>query len=251
VSTTLYHGEPNGPSFTVLTALFEVGVRAELVRIDLAAGDRHSLEAAKEAEVAMSVEGEGPVLVADGVAMADSVFIACYLDDVGDGGKLRPSGAYERWAMMTWCRQMIERTAPAAAYLGCRAHPPKANPKNLSKIISADLRARWEDIAAGRFAADKVADSEAKITQAVRKVEAQLDGREWLMGLFSIADLESYAWLAGMVELVPGAYADAPRTRAWLERVKRRPAVAKALALASRGDPVKYWAPGHEINRWG
>jgi GST-like protein len=146
---------------------------------------------------------------------------------------------------------MIERTAPAAAFLGCRAYPPKAAPQQLAKIVSTDLRARWEQILAGKFADEQLIDSEAKVTQAVRKCESQLDGREWLMGAFSIADLESYAWLAGMAAVVPAAFASAPRTDAWLERVKRRAAVAKALALTSTGNPVRCWAPGPEINRWG
>ncbi len=59
-----------------------------------------------------------------------------------------------------------------------------------------------------------------KIAQAVNKIEAQLEGREWLMGEFSIADLESYAWLAGMVELVPSAFAERPRTADWMHRIR-------------------------------
>jgi GSH-dependent disulfide-bond oxidoreductase len=251
MSMTLYHGEPNGPSLTVLAALFEKQLEAKRVHVQLAAGERHELEVAQRPEVAMSVEGEGPVLVVDGEAMADSVFMACYLDDVGAGPALRPAEPYARWETMTWCRQMIERTAPAAAYLGCRAYPPKASPQRLAKIGSSDLRARWEEIGAGRFAGDKLADSEAKITQAVRKIEAQLERRDWLMGEFTIADLESYAWLAGMVALVPTAFAGASRTIDWLQRVKQRAAVTRALSLAVTDDPLICWAPGPEINRWG
>lgn len=251
MNMTLYHGEPNGPSLTVLAALFEKRLEAKRVLIQLAAGERHELKFAQRPEVAMSVEGEGPVLVVDGEAMADSVFIACYLDDVGTGPALRPAAPYARWETMTWCRQMIERTAPAAAYLGCRAHPPKAKSSRLAKIGSADLRARWEEITAGRFADDKLADSVAKVTQATQKIEAQLERRDWLMGEFTIADLESYAWLAGMVAVVPAVFSGASRTLAWLERVKRRSAVAQALSLASKGDPLTCWAPGPEINRWG
>jgi GST-like protein len=251
MTMTLYHGEPNGPSFTVLAALFEKALDAQRVLIQLAAGERHELDVAQQPEVAMSVEGEGPVLVVDGEAMADSVFIACYLDDVGRGVALRPADPYARWQTMAWCRQMIERTAPAAAYLGCHAHPPRATAARLAKIGSADLRARWEEIGAGRFADDKLADSRSKVTQAVGKIETQLAGREWLMGEFTIADLESYAWLAGMVALVPAAFAGATRTVGWLERVRGRAAVARALSLASPGDPSKCWAPGPEINRWG
>jgi GSH-dependent disulfide-bond oxidoreductase len=248
---TVYHGEPNGPSFTVLAALFETGIDAALVHIDLAKGRRHTLACAQQPEVAMSVEGEGPVVVVDGEGMTDSVFIACYLDDLGKGRSLRPSDPYTRWEMMTWCRQLIERTAPAAAYLGLSAHPPTGDAATLAKIGSVDLRARWQDAAAGVNAEDRLADSRMKIAQAVNKIEARLDGREWLMGAFSIADLESYAWLAGMVELVPSAFAERPRTADWMRRVRVRPAVAKALSLARESAPAACWAPGPEINRWG
>jgi GST-like protein len=251
MSMTLYHGEPNGPSFTVLAALFEKGLQADLVPIDLAAGARHGLPCSQQPEVAMSVEGEGPVLLVDGEGMADSVFIACYLDDVGSGAPLRPSDSYGRWETMAWCRQLIERTAPAAAFLGCRAHPPKVNPRMLPNMGSADLRLRWETIGAGVFADDQVADSRRNITSTVEKIEAKLDGRDWLMGQFTIADLESYAWLAGMVDLVPEAFAGKVRTAAWLQRVKERSAVGEALSLATVADPTAYWAPGPEINRWG
>jgi len=251
MSMTLYHGEPNGPSFTVLAALFEKGLDASLVHIDLARGRRHEIPCSLQPEVAMSVEGEGPVLVVDGEGMTDSVFIACYLDDVGPGAALRPADAYARWETMTWCRQLIERTAPAAAYLGCHAHPPEPEPAMLSRIGSVDLRLRWDEAAAGLWADDKLGDSRMKITQAVDKIEARLDGREWLMGEFSIADLESYAWLAGMVDLVPGAFAGKPRTASWLTRVAARPAVRRALSLGRGPAAVNGWAPGPEINRWG
>lgn len=247
---TIYHGEPNGPSFTVLAALFETGLDAALVHIDLAKGQRHSLACAQQPEVAMSVEGEGPVVVVDEEGMTDSVFIACYFDDIGKA-RLRPADPFARWEMMTWCRQLIERTAPAAAYLGLNAHPPRGDAPMLAKIGSVDLRARWQDAAAGLNAEDRLADSKTKIAQTVNRIEARLDGREWLMGEFSIADLESYAWLAGMVELVPFAFADSPRTAAWMRRVRTRPAVAKALSLAREPVPSACWAPGPEINRWG
>jgi GST-like protein len=251
MTTTLYHGEPNGPSLTVLVALFEKAVPAKLVHIDLAAGERHTLPYARQAEVAMSVEGEGPVLVVDGEGMADSVFVACYLDDVGQGPALRPADPFARWETMTWCRQMIERTAPAAAYLGCWAHPPRGNPAMLSAIASADLRARWDDAVARRFADDRLADCRTKIAQAAEKVEGRLDGRPWLMGDFTIADIESYAWLAGMTDVAPAAFSGKPRTTAWLERIRERPSVAKALSLAKTADARTSWAPGPEINRWG
>src|SRR2546430_6069108 len=51
---------------------------------------------------------------------------------------------------------------------------------------------------------------------------SRLDALPWLMGTFSIADIESFSWLAGMVPLVPGAFAGRPRTTQRLERVRMR-----------------------------
>jgi GSH-dependent disulfide-bond oxidoreductase len=96
-----------------------------------------------------------------------------------------------------------------------------------------------------------VADSLIKVTQAVEKCETRLEGRDWLMGEFSLADLETYAWLAGMVELVPLAFERAPLTAAWLTRVESRPSVQRALSIATVADARQSWAPGPEINRWG
>src|SRR5205085_8975430 len=234
---TLYHGEPNGPSLTVLATLFAKEVQAELVRIDLESGQRHTLPCAQEPLVAMSVEGEGAVLVVAGEAMTDSVFIACYLDDVGPGAALRPADPYGRWETMHWCRQMTERTAPAAAYLGCWAHPPQADAALLERIGSVDLRARWLQIGAGTFSAEHLTDSRSKIHQATEKIEARPDGRQWLMGRCSIADIGTYAWLAGMVRLLPAAFASKPRTAAWPGPARTSPAVAPALAPAAAGAP--------------
>lgn len=259
MSLTLYHGEPNGPSLTVLAALFETGNIAELKPINLARGDRHGAGVLRSILVDMSVEGEGPVLVADGEPMADSVFIACFLDDIGAGARLQPKDPYRRWEMMSWCRWVIERAAPAAAFLGTKAHlhkplaamDQKSFDQLISAIASADLAERWRDIRAGVFPEEKRADSEAKIKAAVEKVEERLEGRAWLIDDFTIADLETYAWLSGMESVVPAAFAGKPRTAAWLARVAARPSVAKALSLAKTADPRTAWAPGPEINRWG
>jgi len=249
MSTTLYHGEPNGPSLTVLAALFEKNVDAALEPIDLRAGERHSDKVPHAMEVDQSIEGEGPVLVVDGTAMTDGVFLACYLDEVGSGPALRPVDPYARWQMMAWCRHIIERLAPAASYLGLQASPPGRVPEG---IVSIDLAGRWRDAAEGRFDQAKLGDSRTKIGQAVDKVEAQLaDGRQWLMGDFSVADLETYAWLAGMQPLVPEAFKGRALTREWLGRVKTRPSVVRARSLASVSAPERVWAPGPEINRWG
>ena len=256
MSLTLYHGEPNGPSLTVLATIFETGAEAKLVAVDLGAGDRHA-RGGLSREVEMSIEGEGPVLVVDGETMADSVFLAQYLDDAAGGG-LQPEDPFARWEMEMWCRFIIERVAPAASLLGNRAHEtPKLQAMSdaefealVGRIASADLAERWRRIRAGDFPEAQLEDSRAKVRLAVERLEKRIDG-DWILGAFTIADLESYAWLAGMVGLVPEAFEDAPKTRAWLDRMKGRESIRKALATSRTEDPLQAFAPGPEINRWG
>jgi GSH-dependent disulfide-bond oxidoreductase len=256
----LYHGQPNGPSLAVLAALAESGVEAECRPIDLLAGERHTLPGVTEALARnMGIEGEGPVLMVDGEAMTESVFIAQFLDESGSG-TLQPKEAYAHWQMLMWCRRITERCAPAAAFLGCQAN---AQPRLaalsqqdfgavLDTIASEDLRVRWVAVAAGDFPAAQVDDSVAKVTDAVALVEAQLaDGRDWLMGDLTIADFETYGWLAGTVALVPAAWQAKPRATAWLARTRAHPSVQAALARATVPNPEREWAPGPEINRWG
>ncbi len=246
----LYHGEPNGPSLAVLAALAESGVEAECRPIDLLSGKRHTLHGLTEPLARdMGVEGEGPVLVVDGEAMTESVFIAQFLDETGTGS-LQPKDAYAHWQMLMWCRRVTERCAPAAAFLGCRAH--SAGKLGSPTIASADLAARWAAVQAGDFPDTQVEDSLRHVSATAQMVEDQLvDGRDWLMGPLTLADFETYGWLAGMVELVPDAFADKSRTAAWLARVRAHPAVQSALARATVANPQMSWAPGPEINRWG
>lgn len=61
MSALLYHGEPNGASLTVLAALAETGLDIECRRIDLLAGERHSLPGIVDpVALDLSIEGEGP-----------------------------------------------------------------------------------------------------------------------------------------------------------------------------------------------
>jgi GST-like protein len=258
MSTILYHGEPSGPSLTVLAALAESGVEVECRPINLLAGDRHTLPGITDAvALDMGVEGEGPVLVIDGEAMTESVFIAQYFDETGNG-RLQPKDAYKHWEMLMWCRRVTERGAPAAAFLKCQAHAHPvlagmddgAFSKLTSAITSDDLRARWENVRNGNFPEDQIADSRSKVVGTADMANTALaDGRAWLMGEFSIADLVTYSWLCA--DLVPEAIEGKAPLQAWMGRMASRPSVQAALARATVADPETCWAPGPEINRWG
>ncbi|MEI6641783.1 MAG: glutathione S-transferase family protein [Novosphingobium sp.] len=261
MDAVLYHGEPNGASLTVLAALVESGLDTPCQPIDLLGGARHKLPGiAEPLAIDLGIEGEGPVLVVNGEAMTESVFLAQYLDELAGGCGLQPDDPYAHWEMLMWCRQITERLSPAAALLGNLANSqasiaaiPADDFAALSaSVVSDDLRARWQALHDGAVDAAHVADSEAKVDQAAARCEDKLaDGREFLMGDFSIADLVTYSWLAGMELIRPESFVAAPLTAAWLARVAARPCVVAALALANHAEPLRSWAPGPEINRWG
>lgn len=258
MGTILYHGEPCGPSLTVLAALAESGAEVECRPINLLAGERHRLPGITDVTALdMGVEGEGPVLVIDGEAMTESVFIAQYLDEIGNG-TLQPKDAYKHWEMLMWCRRVTERGAPAAAFLKCQedAHPVLAAMDDAafatltSAIKSDDLRSRWEQVRAGNFLEEQVADSRAKVIGTADMANSALaDGRDWIMGDFSIADLVTFAWLC--TDAVPEALDGRPALLSWLDRMAERPSIQAARARATAGEPAQCWAPGPEINRWG
>ncbi|MBB3954877.1 glutathione S-transferase family protein [Novosphingobium sediminicola] len=258
----LYHGEPNGPSLSVLAMLAECGLEGQIETrpINLLAGERHTIPGIAEPLARdIGVEGEGPLLVVDGEACQESVFLAQYLDEVAGAG-LQPKDAYTHWQMMMWCRRITERCAPAAAFLGNQAYAAPvlaamddaAFDAIIAPIASADLHQRWADTRSGAFPDAARTDSRAKIADAAALVETQLaDGREWLIGPLTIADFETYGWLVGMVDLMPDTFAEKSLTRAWMARMAARPSVQSALARAGVTHPERVWAPGPEINRWG
>ncbi|NBC36559.1 glutathione S-transferase family protein [Novosphingobium sp. FSY-8] len=264
MSMILYHGEPNGPSLTALAMVGETGLDVDCRPIALLRGERHTIPGLTEPLARdMGLEGEGPVLVVDGEAMTESVFLAQYMDEMA-GNALQPKDAYAHWQMMMWCRRITERCAPAAAFLGNKAFasPVLAAMADaefdaaIAPIVSGDLKQRWIETRADSMTeaavGNAMADSTTKLTAAVQMVEDQLaDGREWLMGDVSIADIETYGWLAGAEALVPGVWDNRPRAAAWAARVRSRPSVAAALARATVAQPETAWAPGPEINRWG
>jgi glutathione S-transferase len=257
----LYHGEPNGPSLSVLAALHESALDIECRNINLLAAERHILPGVEEGIARdMAVEGEGPVLLIDGEAMSEAVFLAQYFDERVGGCGLQPDDPYEHWQMMMWCRQATERLAPACAYLGAFAHAQarlvamehRRFAEMMTAVRSEDLKTRWQELRSGKADEAKIADSKEKVAQFADRIEGQLaDGREWLTGRFSIADLETFSWLRSMRSLEAEAFAGRDRCLAWMDRVEARESVQWALAQAATEDPENRFAPGPEINRWG
>ena len=61
-------------------------------------------------------------------------------------------------------------------------------------------------------------------------LEKQLEGREYLCGEYSIADIANWSWVS--LHFWAGVEIDdLPNVKAWLERIRARPAVQKGIVI--------------------
>ena len=59
-------------------------------------------------------------------------------------------------------------------------------------------------------------------------LDKQLEGRDFIAGDYSIADMACYPWARGMAFLTPGIHEGFDRVAAWIERISARDAVKTA-----------------------
>jgi GSH-dependent disulfide-bond oxidoreductase len=69
-------------------------------------------------------------------------------------------------------------------------------------------------------------------------LETRLEGRDWLVGDYSIADVATLGWVRNLIGFYEAGeivgFADFPRVAAWLERGLARPAVQRGLNIPAR-----------------
>ena len=63
-------------------------------------------------------------------------------------------------------------------------------------------------------------------------LEKQLEGREFLLGTYGIADIKAYGW-ARYLPRTGVPLEEFPNVKAWVERIEARPAVKAGIAAAT------------------
>ena len=133
-----------------------------------------------------------------------------------------------------------------------RVNSPEAITNRLNR---QERQVAWREAIEDSYSEQVIADSVRKATQLVDRIEKALaDGGQWLVGdRYSIADIDAFSKANSLPKLLPDvANAEhAPHFWAWLERMRARPAVARALGLSKAGRPDEAFAPGPEHPRWG
>jgi GSH-dependent disulfide-bond oxidoreductase len=67
----------------------------------------------------------------------------------------------------------------------------------------------------------------------LRVLDTRLEGREFVAGAYSIADIASFPWVVSARDRLVKEDFDYPNVARWLAAIEARPAVARGMAVAS------------------
>lgn len=187
-----------------IIALEECGLPYRVHKLDLAKGEAKTPEFLK-----INPAGAIPAIVdADGpggkpLNLAQSAAIVLYCAE--KSGKLIPKDAAKRAEAYQWFMQAATDVAPTSSNIFyISTHVPVKDPGNTAYF-------------------------EQKLLTMLGVVDKQLQGRDYIAGEISIADIALYPVVAGRKALIDAAPGLA-NVKAWAARMAARPAVAKAIA---------------------
>jgi glutathione S-transferase len=196
------YGHANKLSINTLkirVALAEAGAPYEYVTVDLASGEQRGA-----AFLAINPHGKVPVLVDDDFVLPESDAILWYVAESFPAARLLGVTPRERARALEWCD--FASTGLYPAYYDVHYH-----------TLSAPVEKRLAAVAE---------TARQRVTRGLKVLEQALGSREYVAGVFSIADLGAAVVLRGMREKIPDLYdaASSPNTERWYQRVTARPA---------------------------
>lgn len=223
----IVHHLENSRSQRILWLLEELGVEYE---IKAYARDKKTSLAPPELQAVHGL-GKAPVIVDDGITMAESGAIVEYLVHRYDNGQLRPADGTPQWRDYIYWMHFAEGTFMPLMIISLI----------LSRIDSAPMPFFIKPIA--RTITDKVRAGylDANIKRNLAFMEQTLTNTSWFCGdTLTAADIQmSFALEAAEVRTdLASKY---PRLAAFLETVRARPAYQAAL---ERGGPYQLMGAG-------
>ncbi|MBP2558163.1 GST-like protein [Neorhizobium galegae] len=204
---------PNGVKVSIM--LEEIGLPYEPHFINIGADETWGpeyLELNPNGKIPAILDPHGPG--DKPLALFESGAILIYLAE--KTGKLLSSDPATRYETIQWVMFQMAGVGPMFGQLGF-----------FHKFAGKDI----ED----KRPRDRYAKESHRI---IRVIETRLEGRDWIMGEYSIADIAMIGWVRNLVgfygagELVE--YDQLKRVPEWLERALARPAVQRGLDIPKR-----------------
>lgn len=192
---------PNGHKIRIM--LEECGLEYRVRPVNLSAGEQFApefLAISPNNKIPAIVDAEGPS--GKSISIFESGAILLYLAE--KAGRLMPGDNRGRWQVMEWLMFQMSAIGPVFGQLG---HYLYFTPEPVPYAIERN-------------------SNEAQRLATV--VDRRLEGRDFLAGDYSIADVASYPWLARHERL--GIDLDKlSNLRRWLDNIAGRPAVQRGL----------------------
>lgn len=196
---------PNGLKLKIFFE--ETGLSHRIIRIDLGKGEQRRpefLAISPNGKIPAMVDHEPETIFGDGgapIVMFESCAILLYLGE--KTGRFLPEDARGRLEARQWLFWQAAGLGPMAGQAGhFRAHAPEPVP----------------------YAIDRYTNETARLYGVI---DRRLEGRDYILGDYSIVDMAAYPWVAPY-EGLGQTLSDFPDLNRWFERVGARPAVRRA-----------------------
>ena len=233
----------------VRVVLAEKDLEYEKVFVDLRRQEQKAPEFLR-----MNPYGKVPVLVDEDAVVYDSTVINEYLEDVFPDVPLRPRDPVGAARMRYWNKFCDEQVMNYVSMHGwhrmvgiiARSIESGEFERLMERIPLPDQRIKWRTSRSG-FSEKDLAYATDKILYAVDKVEKQLGTTAWIAGNdYTLADINFFSMCGVSVErMFPEMEIGkrCPRVVAWIERMRTRPAVKRAIAGEDRTAPgLRTWS---------
>jgi len=198
---------PNGHKVHI--ALEELGVEYNVIPVNIGAGDQFKpefLNITPNHRIPAIVDPDGPG--GKPFTLFESAAILIYLSEK-TGGKLIPKDPIGRYKCLEWMMFQMGGVGP--------------------------MFGQWNHF--GAYAEEKIPYAiDRYINEAKRLLKVlntRLEGREFVAGSYSIADIASYPWVVSARDRLIKDEFDYPNVVRWLDAIGARPAVTRGMAVAS------------------
>lgn len=215
MSLTFYYA-PNSTASITEGVLAELGISCERIRLDISAGDTRRPEFLR-----VNPNGRVPAIVHEGTPIWESSAITMYLGEVfGVDAGLYPAPGPRRGEAMKWIAWANVMLAEAGGRLAALL---PTGTEGAVQPNSVD----W--VPPEQRSAGALEKARRDITGCLRVLDDGLDGRQFLLGDYSLADthLQGFVGWIGAMDGDLGAFAN---VTAWLQRCGERPALAELFA---------------------
>lgn len=204
-----YFGKNSGNAARTALALYEVGAQFVAHPLDLR-------KPRSPEYLALNPLGKVPTLIDGATTLWESNAINWYLAEKYPEARLLPSTPEGRAAVLRWAFYQASHVSPAATAVHRSINPAHAR--------------YWDQ----HTDAHEAENGRKELARFLPVLESALATADWLVGDYSLADIAFAPHLGFLVQYgfdFPGT----PRVRAWLERIRARPAWQKAQALIFDG----------------